>query len=196
MFAYLKSHMNSEMVFDPSRVEFDKALFPKKDWGYSIYAQAASDSQEELLPDILKSRGTGMDMIVYVDSDHAEDTVTRRTRTGFVIFLNGAPIYWNFKEQTSCETSSFGSGFCAMKKATEYVKSFRYKLKMMGTPVEDPTFIFGDKQSVLANTTVPESMLKKKTESIAYQFVREGCDHNECRTAYIHPHENVADMLT
>ena len=46
MFSYLKSHANSEIVFDPSQVEFDKALFPKKDWVYSIYAQAASDSQE------------------------------------------------------------------------------------------------------------------------------------------------------
>ena len=52
MFAYIKSHANSEMVFDPSRVEFDKALFPKKDWGYSIYDQAASNSQEELPPDM------------------------------------------------------------------------------------------------------------------------------------------------
>ena len=34
MFAYLKSHTNSEMVFDPSRVEFDKTPFPKKRWGY------------------------------------------------------------------------------------------------------------------------------------------------------------------
>ena len=33
IFAYLKSHTNSEMVFDPSRVEFDKTLFLKKDWG-------------------------------------------------------------------------------------------------------------------------------------------------------------------
>ena len=30
MFAYLKSHANSEMVFDPIQVEFDKALFLKK----------------------------------------------------------------------------------------------------------------------------------------------------------------------
>ena len=114
MFAYLKSHANSEMVFDPSRVEFDKALFQKKDWDYYIYAQAASDSQEELLPDMPKPRGKGMDMRVYLDSDHSGDTVARRSRTGFVIFLNGAPIYWNSKKQTSCETSSFGSELCTM----------------------------------------------------------------------------------
>ena len=87
-------------------------------------------------------------------------------RNGFVI-----PIYWNSKKQTSCETSYFGSKFCAMKQATEYVKVFRYKLRMMGIPVENPTFIFGDNQSVLSNTTMPESMLKNKTQSIAYHFV-------------------------
>ena len=58
-----------------------------------------------------------------------------------------------------------------MKQATEYVKGFCYKLRMMGIPVEDPTFIFGDNQSVLANTNIPESILKKKTQSIAYHFV-------------------------
>ena len=105
MFAYLKSHTNSEMVFDPSWVEFDKTLFPKKDWGYSIYAQAESDLQEEPPPNMPKPRGRGMDMRVYVDSDHAGDTVTRRSRTGVVIFPNGAPIYWIPKKQTSCETS-------------------------------------------------------------------------------------------
>ena len=114
-----------------------------------------------------KPRGKGMYMRVYVDSDHAGGTVTRKYKTGFVIFLNGEPIYWNSKKQTSCETSSFGSEFCAMKQATEYVKGFRYNLRMMGIPVEDPTFIFGYNQSMLANTTMPESMLKKKTQSIS-----------------------------
>ena len=82
-----------------------------------------------------KPCGKGMDMRVYVDSDQAGETVTRRCRTGFVIFLNGAQIYWNSKNKTSCETSSFGSKLCAMKQATEYVKGFRYKLIMMGIPV-------------------------------------------------------------
>ena len=184
------------MVFDPSGVEFDKTIFPKKDWGYSIYDQAASYLQEELPPNMPKPRGRGMDMRVYVDSDHAGDTVTRISRTGFVIFLNGAPIYWISKKETSCETSSFGSEFCAMKQATEYIKGFRYKLRMMGIPVEDPTFIFGDNQSVLANTTIPESQLNKKTQSIAYHFVREGCARDEWRTAYISTHEIVSDLLT
>ena len=136
-------------------------------------------AQEELPLDMPKPRGKGMDMRVYVDSDHTGYTVACISRTGFVIFLNGAPIYWNYKKQNSCETSYFGSELCAMKPATEYVKGFRYKLIMMGIPVEDPTFIFGNNHSMLANTTMPESMLKKKTQSIAHQLVQEGCAHDE-----------------
>ena len=82
-----------------------------------------------------KPRGKGMDMRAYVDSDHAGDTVTRRYSNGFVIFLIGASIYWKSKKQNPCKTSSFGSELCALKQATEYVKGFRYKLRMIRTPV-------------------------------------------------------------
>ena len=33
MFAYLKYHANSEMVYEPSGVEFDRAQFLRKYWG-------------------------------------------------------------------------------------------------------------------------------------------------------------------
>lgn len=44
----------------------------------------------------------------------------------------------------------------------------------MGIPCDDPTYIYGDNQSVLKNSSMPDSMLKKKSNSIAYNFVREG----------------------
>jgi hypothetical protein len=57
-----------------------------------------------------------------------------------------------------------------MKHATEYVRGLRYKLRMMGIPVDEPAFVFGDNQSVLANTTNPISTLKKRSNAIAYQY--------------------------
>ncbi len=83
-----------------------------------------------------------------------------------------------------------------MKQACEYVRGLRYKLRMLGIPCEESTFIYGDNQSVLANTTAPESQLKKKSNSIAYHFVREGCARDEWRTTYISTHLNVADLFT
>lgn len=100
------------------------------------------------------------------------------------------------KKQTSVETSSFGSEFIAMKQCTEYIRGLRYKLRMMSIPCEGSAFVYGDNQSVLANTTIPDSTLKKKSQSIAYHFVREGCARNEWRTAYVNTHLNPADLLT
>ena len=115
--------------------------------------------------------GQSMTMRVFVDADHAGETVTCRSRTGFVVFLNGAPIYWSSKRQNYVETSTFGSEFVAMKQATEYVRGLRYKLRMLGIKVDEPAYVFGDNKSVLCNTTAPESTLKKKSNAIAYHFV-------------------------
>ena len=192
MFAFLKARHNAVMVFDPSEPEIDESKFPREDWTATPYR----DEKEDLPPNAPVSRGVGFTMRAFVDSDHAGDMITRRSRTGFIIMLNSAPIYWYSKKQGSCETSSFGSEFIAMKTCCEYVRGLRYKLRMMGIEVGAPTFIFGDNQSVLANTTKPHSSLKKKSCSIAFHFVREGVAKDEWRTTYLNTNLNPSDMCT
>ena len=85
-----------------------------------------------------------------------------------------------------------------MKQCCEYIRGLRYKLRMMGIPVEATVCIYGDNQSVLANATIPDSTLKKKSRSIAYHFVHEGVARDEWRTSYVNTHvnDNEADLLT
>jgi hypothetical protein len=136
-------------------------------------------------------------MRAYVDADHTTDTMTHQSRSGFLVFLDSAPIYWMSKKQASVETSSFGSELCAMKQCTKYVRGLcMYKLRMMGIPCGEPAFVYGDNQSVLYNTSIPESTLKKKSQSIAYHMVREGSVRDEWRTVYVNTHLNPADLLT
>ena len=45
---------------------------------------------------------------------------------------------------------------------------------MFGIPVDEPAYVYGDNQSVLENTYVPQSTLKKKAHAIYFHFVREG----------------------
>ena len=113
-------------------------------------------------------------MIVYVDANLAGDKVIRRSRTGFVIYLNQVPIYWFAKRQNGVECSTFGSEFVAMKQCCEYVRGMRYKLRMMGIPVIGCSFLYGDNPSVLCNTCIPDSTLKENNHAIAYHLVREG----------------------
>ena len=66
----------------------------------------------------------------------------------------------------------------------------------MGIICELPNFIFGDNKSVLVNSTVPHSTLKKKSCSISYHYIREGVAKDEWRIAYIRSEDNRADILS
>ena len=67
---------------------------------------------------------------------------------------------------------------------------------MMGIPCDLPTYIYGDNQSVLDNSTKPFSVLKKKSSSIAYHFPRKSVAKDEWRTTYIRTNDNASDLLT
>ena len=193
VFSYLKNHQNTEMVFDPSYPEIDHNQFERQYWSHNVYGESLTS---DLPPNMPEPRGLAFVLSTYIDSDHAGNTITRRSRTGFLVYFNSDLIHWMPKKQNSIETSSFGSDFCAMKVATEYIRGLRFKLRMMGIPCTEPAYIYGENKSVLANMTMPHSVLKKKYNSIAFHFVREGSAKDELRTTYFNKNENPADMMT
>ena len=67
---------------------------------------------------------------------------------------------------------------------------------MLGVPIDGPTTMYGDNMSVVLNTTVPSSQLKKKHNAIAYHRVREAIAAKMVRLAHIPSVNNVADILT
>ena len=62
----------------------------------------------------------------------------------------------------------FGSEFVAMKTASNRIEALHYKLQMMGVPLDSEMNVFCDNESVFKNSTIPDSTLKKKHNSIAY----------------------------
>ena len=191
IFAYLKNKHNSRIAFDPTYPEINYGDFHQREWS-NMYGNV----KEEVPENAPEPLGKPFIMRAYVDADFAGEKLTRRSRTGYIIFLNMAPIYWYSKRQACIETSSFGSEFIAMKQCCEYIKGLRYKLRMLGVPVEDPCYVYGDNQSVLANVTNPDSVLKKKSNSIAYHYVREGVARKEWCMSYINTKNNPADILS
>jgi hypothetical protein len=61
--------------------------------------------------------------------------------------------------------------------------------------LDGPALMLGDNISVILNTTVPSSVLKKKHNAIAYHRVREAIAARIMRFAYIESEENVSDVL-
>eukprot|EP00957_Ditylum_brightwellii_P176559 13446982-Ditylum_brightwellii.AAC.1 len=118
IFAHLRKYHNTELVFDTSNPVVVEIVFEQRDWTSSEFGHVQG---EEDIPNMPESRSIGFVMRSKVNADHADDTITRQSRTGFIIYLNSALIYLMSKKQTSIETSLFGSKFIAMKQYCEYI---------------------------------------------------------------------------
>ena len=192
MFGYLKQYPKRKLAFNPMHPLISERMFKKYDW-HDFYR----DSQEAIPGDTMPApRGNSMSTHCFMDASHGSDRVTRRSQTGILIFCNKAPIIWFSKRQNTVEASTFGSEFQAMKNAVELTESLRYKLRMFGVPIEGPTNIFCDNEAVYKNTSLPESMLKKKHHSIAYHRCREAVAAGTVRVAKEGTRTNLSDLFT
>lgn len=193
IFAWLQKHDRSSLVADPMIPPIDFAQFRECDWT-DFYPGA-----KETLPpgkDFPEALGRSVVISCYVDADHAGDRVTRRSHTGIIIFVNNMPILWHSKKQSTVESSTFGSEYIALRQATEMIEGLRYKLRTFGVPLDGPAYTFCDNQSVVSNSTRPESPLKKKHCAVAYHRVREACAAGTIIITHVKSEENLADLLT
>lgn len=200
IFKYLKDHNRSRIVFDPNMTNINDDDLPPEEraltkalWMAELYP----DAQQYFPPNAPKPRGQPVQISCFVDSDHAGCRITRRSRTGILIYVNKAPILWYSKLQNTVETSTFGAEFVAMRQAMEMIKGLKYKLLMFGIEIlENETKIYCDNNSVVLNSSIPESKLKKKHNSVNFHFVRECVASGLALVFKVDTNENLADIFT
>ena len=188
---YLKSHKKLRLMFDSGYPKVKEKWFQSYDW-HDFYREA----KESIPPNMPEARGNDVIITTFVDANHAGDRSDRKSQTGILIFVNKAPIHWYSKKQNTVESSTFGAEFCAMKTALEMIEGLRYKLRMMGIPIDGPANVFCDNEAVYKNTSIPESVLKKKHHSIAYHKCREAVAAGTMRIAKQGTEKNLADLFT
>ena len=133
---------------------------------------------------------------MFKDADHAHDIVTRRSVTGILLLINNTPVKWISKRQKTVETSTYGSELVAAKTAVELILEYRYILRMMGAQLEDSALMLGDNNSVVLNTTMPSSVLKKKHSAVSFHRVREMIAVGVVKFSHIPSTLNYSDLLT
>ena len=188
---YLKTFPKGRILFDTTYMDHTKRDIQTHDW-----SQVYPDAEEELPPDMPTPIGKTVRITAYVDADHAHDQVTRRSVTGILIFLNNTLIKSISKRQKTVETSTYGSELVAARIATEAIMDLRYQLRMLGVPLDKPALMIGDNMSVVLNTTVPSSVLKKKHLALGYHRVREAIAAKVLEFAHIESTKNIADVCT
>eukprot|EP00980_Cylindrotheca_fusiformis_P017704 scaffold5560_cov98-Cylindrotheca_fusiformis.AAC.1 len=171
IFGFLKKHPKLTIWMDPELPKIDYSVFQTNP---EDMREMYRDAKEEIPFDMPVPRGNPVTITAYVDASHGVNKVTRRSHTGFIIFVNRAPIQWYSKRQQTVESSAFSSEFIAMKTCLESVQALRYKLRMFGVPIkeEGPAYVFCDNEAVVKNCSKIESVLNKKHSSIAYHMSR------------------------
>jgi hypothetical protein len=191
IFGYLSKHYKRSLYFCPAYSPVTGVNFVQADWG-DFYKEA----KEEIPDDIPTPLGKPVEITCFVDADHAANKQTRRSQTGILIFINSAPISWYSKRQATVESSTFGSEFVAMRTAVEQIQALRLKLRWFGVPIDGPTNVFCDNNSVVTSTSQPEVTLSKKHNGIAYHKCREAVASKMIRVAHWPGDQNYADLLT
>jgi hypothetical protein len=133
----------------------------------------------------------------YEDANLYHDIVSGRLVTGILHFINQTPCHWYSKRQGGqVQTATYGSGFMAACTATVQIMDLRYTLRMMGIPLDGPSWIFGDNQSVIISSTIPESTLNKRQNSLSYHLIRECIAANINYFIHFEVKYNPSDPLT
>ena len=160
------------------------------------FAEYYRDASEPIPGDMPRPRGRTVTNTAFVDASFAANKKIRKFHSGFLIFVNRAPIAWFGKRQYIVETSTFSAEFMAMKSCLNAIEFLRFKLRMFGLPIEGPTHVYCDNERVVLNSSKVESTLDKKHNSIAYHYVRNAVAANIISVAWIDGRENLADGFT
>ena len=194
IFAFLKKNPKLTLYFDHTEPVLDSSMFNNST--PEAFKEIYRDAQEEVPPHMPDPRGRRVTTTAYADASHAANKVTRRSHSGYILFVNRAPISWYSKRQNTVEASTFSSEFIALRVCVEAVAALRYKLRMFGVPFDEPTNILCDNESVVKNSSKIESTLDKKHNALAYHAVRWAVAAGSVRIGKVDGNYNLADAMT
>src|SRR6476620_7103473 len=112
------------------------------------------------------------------------------------MMLNGTHIDWFSKKQGCVETATYGSEFVAARIGVDKIVEMKYMLRMLGVPMEGPSYMFGDNLAVVNSSKVSDDTLKKKHNALSYHRVREAIAADIIMFIHIDGDKNPADILT
>jgi hypothetical protein len=131
----------------------------------------------------------------YTDSDWGNNTVDRRSITGWVFKLYGGAVSWQSRKQRTPALSSVEAEYMATTQASKEALWWRYFLTELGLPPKGPTIIYSDSQGSIALAKNPEHHDRTKHIDIQYHFIRHQLATGAVKLHYIGTEDMVADVL-
>jgi hypothetical protein len=133
----------------------------------------------------------------YVDSDWAGDTNDRKSQTGYVVYLAGAPIIWKSVKQSVCAMSSTEAELVAAVEICKEALWLSHLMQEVGlTSTQITIRAFEDNDGAIANSRNGFTGRAVKHMELRYHFLS---DQNKLGTFVLIPistKKNVADIFT
>jgi hypothetical protein len=131
----------------------------------------------------------------YADADWAACTDTRRSYSGYVLFLAGAAISWKSQQQKSVATSTSEAEYVSASKCSDEVLWVRRILSEIGASQPDPTPLFEDNR---ACRMLSENPIQSRSRHIDFRVMslRERVADGTIRVLDCPTHDMHADNLT
>jgi len=132
----------------------------------------------------------------YSDADWAGDPDTRRSTTGFVFTVHGAPVSWKSKLQQSSALSSVEAEYIALCGASREAKWIRQLLFEINQPEPKATIIYDDNKGCISVSGNNRTDSRTKHIDVKYHYVRQMILNQQIKIEYLPTQDMIADIFT
>ncbi|GKA00377.1 retrovirus-related pol polyprotein from transposon TNT 1-94 [Tanacetum coccineum] len=140
-------------------------------------------------------KGTGLETIVYADSDHAGDYVDRKSTSGVCTFVGCCLTSWMSKKQTALAISTTEAEYVSAGKACQQALWMKqalvdYEVKLNDVPV------LCDNKGAIDLSKNPVLHSRTKHIEIRHHFLRDNIQKGNISIEKVASEDNIADILT
>jgi hypothetical protein len=130
------------------------------------------------------------------DSDYAGDKDTRKSVSGYVVYVNDAIIAWKSKGQRTVTLSSTEAEYIAITDLCTEVLFVKMLLETMGLEVEVPIKLYADNVGALFLAENASVGQRTKHIDVRYHFIRDLVQNGTLQIIFVKTTENDADIYT
>jgi transposase InsO family protein len=131
----------------------------------------------------------------YCDADFAMNG-DRKSISGILFLLAGAPISWQAKKQTTVAQSTVESEYAAMAHAAKELIWLQQLLKDLGMSKYAPTTLYCDNQGAISLAKNPTHHAKTKHVDVQLHFIRDHVEKGTIKVEYCPTEDMLADLMT
>jgi len=132
----------------------------------------------------------------YSDSDYGGDRDQRRSVSGYIIFLAGAPIVWRSKMQRSVTLSSTEAEYVALSDVVTEIMFAKQVLEFLEIPVTLPIEVHVDNVGAIFLATNATTGQRTRHIDVRYHYVREYIEDGQVIIRFVKSGDNKADPYT